>query len=323
MDGKPVLVMNIFRILLLLCTVVFSQTFNNADTLNASANQPSTIELKTYLKRSSVPLNRSVEFHLELSWIGDMSRYQIIQIPQPVLTNLVMEGSGSANRLEELGGGQYRSTKSITYKLTPLAIGMAYIDGLEVKYRDQKTGEVDALYSQRMSVQITDALPDESGSSFLAIIYIVLLGVFFVSVLYFLALFFKRRKQAKSAVEPEIPLAERYLKKLSHEVDPKGANLSEMTVQLSRVFREYLANEYNITTREASTKEIVSHLKAAGVNEAELRRVEELFEKLDVVKFAGGEVDPTEFSNMYGIVENFLYERKKNREAENAQMKEV
>jgi len=323
MDRKPALVMNIFRILLLLCTVVFSQTPDNSDTLNASANQPSTIELKTYLKESSVPLNRSVEFYVELSWIGDMSRYQIIQIPQPVLTNLVMEGSGSANRLEELGEGRYRSTKSISYKLTPLAIGMAYIDGLEIRYRDQKTGEVNALYSQRMSVQITDALPEESGNGFQAIIYVLLLGVFFISVLYFLMLFFKRRKQAKSTVEPEIPLAERYLKKLSHEVDPKGTNLSEMTVKLSRIFREYLANEYNITTREASTKEIVNHLKAAGVNEAELQRVKELFEKLDVVKFAGGAVDPAEFSGMYGIVENFLYERKKTWEAEQAQMKEV
>jgi hypothetical protein len=315
--------MIIIRIILLLFSItLYSQEPGNSDTLNTFANPSSAIELQTYLVKSKVPLNRNVEFHLELSWIGDMSRYQIIQIPQPVLTNLIMEGSGSANRLEELGNGMYRSTKSITYKFSPVTLGMAYIDGLEVKYRDQKTGNVDVLYSQRVSAEIIDPLPDDSGNGFQAFIYVVLLVVFFGSVLYFLVLFFKRRKQAKKVSEPEISLAEQYLKKLSHDVDPKGTNLKGMTGQLSKLFREYLSKEYNIPMREASTKELVDHLQAAGIEEPNLKQLEELFEKLDLVKFAGGDLDPAEFSKMYGTAENFLYERKKTWDAEKAQTKE-
>jgi hypothetical protein len=315
--------MIIIRIILLLFSItLYSQEPGNSDTLNTFANPSSSIELQTYLVKSKVHLNRNVEFHLELSWIGDMSRYQIIQIPQPVLTNLIMEGSGSANRLEELGNGMYRSTKSITYKFSPVTLGMAYIDGLEVKYRDQKTGNVDVLYSQRVSAEIIDPLPDDSGNGFQAFIYVVLLVVFFGSVLYFLVLFFKRRKQAKKVSEPEISLAEQYLKKLSHDVDPKGTNLKGMTGQLSKLFREYLSKEYNIPMREASTKELVDHLQAAGIEEPNLKQLEELFEKLDLVKFAGGDLDPAEFSKMYGTAENFLYERKKTWDAEKAQTKE-
>jgi hypothetical protein len=317
------LVMNNIRIILLLFSLtIHGQELEHFDTLKVAEHQPSTIELKTYLVKNQVPLNRSVEFHMELSWIGDMSRYQIIRIPQPVLTNLVMEGSGSANRLEELGEGMYRSTKSITYKFSPVTMGMAYVDGLEVKYRDQKTGEIDVLYSQRVSVEIIEPLPDDSGSGFQAFIYIVLLVIFFGAVFYFLVLFFRRRKQAREVSEVENSLAEQYLKKLSHDVDPKGTNLKEMTVQLSKLFREYLSKEYNIPTREASTKELVHYLQTAGIEEAELKRLNDLFEKLDLVKFAGSELDPAEFSNMYGMVENFLYECKKTWDAEKAQTKE-
>lgn len=315
--------MNMIRFLLLLSIAVFSQTFNGSDTLNAPASQPSAIELKTYLKQSAVPLNRSVEFQVELSWIGDMSRYQIISIPQPVLTNLVMEGSGSANRLDELGGGKYRSAKSITYKLSPLAIGMAYIDGLEIKYRDQKTGEVESLYSQRVSVKIVDPLPDDSASAYEGLVYKILLGIFTLSVLYFLVLFFKRRKKAKNEDVPEVPLAEQYLQKLSRDIDPHAANPREMALQLSGIFREYLSKEYNISARETNIDKIVNHLAATGVKETELPKLRALFEKLEVVKFAGGEIDPAEFSSIYGAVENFLYERKRTLEAEKAQMKEA
>lgn len=283
----------------------------------------STIELRTYLDSPRVPLNRAVVFHVELSWIGDMSRYQITEIPQPVLTNLLLEGSGSSNRLEPLPDGRFRSTKSLTFQLKPIELGMAYIDGLVIKYRDTMTGETDALHSQRVMVEVIDPVPDGSMGGVWAAIYVVLLGIFAAAILYFGVLYFKRRKEARQARQPKVSLAEQYLKRLAQEVDPKGTNLNEMVVLLSKIFREYLAREFRIPAREASSEELYRHLSDAGVEENDLQRLRELFNKLDVIKFAGAEVDPAEFSLIYGTVEAFLVRRKKQWEAEQAQMKEV
>ncbi len=272
------------------------------------------VELKTYLENSKVPLNRRAIFVIELSWVGDMSRYHILPIPPPVLTNLMIEGSGSANRLEEVPGGQYRSIRSFTYRLSPVALGMAYIDGLEIRYQDQKTGEMNSLISQRVSVQVIDPLPD-SSDNFPPFIYLLLLVIFFGAIAYFLIRYFRTRKAAAGAPEREISLAEQYLKILAHDVDPRGTNLREMTLEMARIFREYLARQYGIPAREASTRELVDYLVRAGVSEGEVQRVDEALRKWDLVKFAGGTIDPAEFTNLYGVVENFLSERKKEGDA--------
>jgi hypothetical protein len=199
---------------------------------------------------------------------------------------------------------------------------MAYINGLEINYRDTKTNEMDVLFSQRLQIKITEALPEKSGGV-KALIYIVLLVIFFGAVIYFLFMFFKKRKSVKTVDEPVISLAEQFLQKLSQHVDPKGTNLPEMTVQMSKVFREYLSREFEIHPTMSDANEILERLRASGVEETQLNKLGELFQKLDMIKFAGGAVNPPEFSNMYGIIENFLMERKKLWETENMQMKEV
>lgn len=272
------------------------------------------VELKTYVENSKVPLNRRVVFVIELSWVGDMSRYHLLPIPQPVLTNLMIEGSGSANRLEELPGGRYRSIRRFTYRLSPVALGMAYIDGLEIRYQDPQTGEVNSLISQRLSVQVIDPLPD-SSNNVSPFIYLLLLGLFFSVIAYFLVRYFKTRQAAAQAPQREIPLAEQYLKILAQEVDPRGTNLREMALETARIFREYLSKQYHISTREASAEEIVDHLRSAGVSPEELRRVDDALQKWDLIKFAGAGIDPPEFSNLYGVVESFLSERKKEADA--------
>lgn len=301
-------------LMLLLSAVAPCQT---NDSLAVSASIPHdtvAVELKTYVESSKVPLNRRVVFVVELSWTGELGRYHLLPIPQPVLTNLMIEGSGSANRLEELPGGQYRSIRSFTYRLSPVALGMAYIDGLEIRYQDPGTGEVNSLVSQRVSVQVIDPIPD-SSDKFPPFIYLLLLGVFFGAIAYFLIRYFKTRKAAAGAPEREVSLAEQYLKILAHDVDPRGTNLREMTLEMARIFREYLSKQYNIPTREASAGEVVDHLRSAGVNEEALRRVDEALRKWDLVRFAGGDIDPAEFSNLYGVVESFLSERKKEADA--------
>ncbi|MCB9087705.1 MAG: hypothetical protein H6628_05295 [Calditrichae bacterium] len=265
---------------------------------------PTDIEFKSYIEESRVPANRQVVFHLELSWTGDMKRYQFTRIPQPVLTNLLLEMSSSSNKLETLPSGQTRSIKRISYQLSPLEMGMAYIDAVEVAYRDILTGEDSRLFSQRMEIKIIEPVA-EGRSKLEALIYVVLLILFSGTIAYFLILYVRKRKDNRSLEHTETSPAERYHDRLAREIDPKGANLSEMTGRMSKLFREYLAEDFQIRTTESNVDAILERLQSAGVEAADIRKLTELFRKLDVIKFAGSSVDPAEFSLLCRTIEDF------------------
>ncbi len=284
---------------------------------------PPAIEFRAYVEQSRVPLNQKVVFHVELSWIGPLDRYAIQPLEQPILTNLLMEGSGAANRLIPLADGKYRSVKTITYQFRPMEMGMAYIDGILVQYRDRVTGEEDQLQSQRIMVEIVEPVA-EGGKHVRALIYIVLLVLFFGTVAYFVVQFVRRRRQPESeSPAAAVPLAERYLTKIGQEVDPRSTNLAEMTRRLSRLFREYLAREFECSTLEASTAEILAHLREKNLDQLEMSRLESVFLKLDEIKFAGKRVEPAEFMEIYGTIEAFLNKRKEMWYASGPEVKEV
>lgn len=289
------------------------------DSLSAVHPKDTIIEFKTYLESSQVPLNGMVIFYIELSWIDDMSRFHIAPIPTPHLTNLTMEGSGSSYKLSPLPNGAYKSVKTFTYQFRPLGMGMAYIDGLEIKYTDTVTGKSDILYSNRMMIKITEPLPENSTGMALSIIYLVLLTIFALTIIYFGIKYVQKRKGAqKRSQQSVMPIAEQYLKQLSQEIDPKGANLNEMTNRLSKIFREFLSVEFHLPAGVVAGKEICEQLAAEGVAEGDIKRLNELFEQMDMIKFGGEEITPNEFSHIYTIVEDFLVQRKQVWEAEHA-----
>ncbi len=306
----------------LICLFLWPITIFAQDLSEAISQPTSTIELTTYIEKSSVPLNEEVAFHIRLSWLGDMSRYKIVEIPQPLLTNLLMEGSGSKNQITPAEDGTLRSTKTITYKFKPVEIGMAYIDGLVVKYRDSATGETDMLQSQRVQVKILDALPDSSGNV-TAVVYIVLLLLFALTIAYFLMQYLKKRNLTPEESGAPLSIPRQFLKRMSEEIDPKATNLGEMSVLLSRIFREFLSREFSFPAANSSIDEVRGALRKRSIAELEINKITELLEKLDVIKFAGGSVDPAEFSNLYGTAENYLHGRQAHWESEKAQMKEA
>ncbi|MFQ5585105.1 MAG: hypothetical protein ACE5GL_11775, partial [Calditrichia bacterium] len=142
-------------------------------------------------------------------------------------------------------------------------------------------------------------------------------------MVYFLLRFIRKRKQSEVQPAVNISPGEEYLMRIGQEINPKGNNLSEMTNRLSRIFREYLAREFKIPAREASSTEIIENLEAINIEAEDLNKLKELFKQLDLINFAGGRVDPAEFSNIYGSIETFLLKQKKIWEAENEQVKEA
>ncbi len=306
MKDKLIHKMCLFFVIITCCSFLLAQTPDSTKNLTTPSQK---IELRTYVESNQVPLNRIVVYRVELSWIGNLNRYRIEPLTQPALTNLILEGSGSENRLEPLGNGSFRAFKSITYRFKPLEMGMAYVDGIVVKYTDNETGQEDQLASQRVTVEIVEPMPEAGGAPLKSLLFIVLFLLFFGVIATFLFLFFRKRKIARHSVVPQMPLPETYLNRLSHEVDPRGTNLNEMTIRLSRIFREYIDEDFDINARESSTSEVLEKLSEKDLNETDLKKLKEIFEHLDAVKFAGKSVDPASFSNLYGAVEAFLRKR--------------
>ena len=278
----------------------------------SSPTEKIAIQLNTFVESSEVPLNGKVKYHVELSWIGDLSRFRIEPMEQPILTNLLSEGSGSSNKLEPQANGSFRAVKTITYQFKPVEMGMAYIDGIIIKYEDMVTATQDELQAQRVMIEIVDPIPESSGGGFKAIVYVVLLIIFFGACAYFLARYINKRKTNAEAPSQDVCLAQEYLTRIYQDVDPKSTNLSEMTSRLSMIFREYLSRDFHLAAREASSQEIIDQLGIKQFEETELTKMKELFGKLDLIKFAGEQVNPGEFSNIYGTIEAFLLKQKQN-----------
>ncbi len=300
---------------------VYSQS-QPADSLPPVQNEPNQIQLNTYVDKSEVPLNRPVIFHVQLSWTGNLNRYQIEPVSLPVLTNLLLEGSGSENRLEPLANGNFKATKSITYRFKPLEMGMAYIDGVTIRYTDRRSGEENQLTSQRVMVEISEPVAEPGEGPYRSVAYVVLLIIFFTVIAYFMVKYFRKRREARRSPEPVLPAAELFLNRLAQEVDPRGTNLGEMTAKLSRIFREYLQEAFHIQARESSTREILEQLQTVELDESDRKNLTTVFEKLDLIKFAGKNVDPTDFTRIYGAIEAFLIKRKQMAQQSQVEVKE-
>lgn len=309
--------MIIWILLLVLPPLLNAQIVDSAatDTSISSHAGNTAIQLNTFVESSQVPLNGKAKYHVELSWIGNLSRFKIEPMEQPILTNLLLEGSGSSNKLEPQADGSFRAVKTITYQFKPVEMGMAYVDGIIIKYEDTVTGVQDELQAQRVMIEIVDPIP-EGGGGVKAIVYVVLLIIFFGACAYFIARYINKRKKAAEAPPQNICLAQEYLTRISQDIDPKSTNLSEMTSRLAAIFREYLSRDFHVAAKEASSQEIIDQLEIKEFDETDLSKMKDLFGKFDLIKFAGEQVNPAEFSNIYGTIEAFLLKQKQNWQAQ-------
>ena len=288
-------------VLSLVLFVLFTFGFSSTATDSTSSVQ---IELKTYLESNTVPLNREVVYHVELSWKGDLDRFHILGVNEPSVSNLQIRGSGSSNKFFIDNDGNPLSIKRITYFFLPKELGMAYIDGLVIRYEDTVRGEIETLTAQRLQVSITDPVSENSSAASIGvIIFWVLLFLFLSTVAFFVYRYFQRRDTSGQGEEVvEKTLEEEKLDELHNIHKEKNMKFNEKVQAMSSLLNHYFAEKFDLEG-QIEFKDIEDRLRSLSVEEILLNKIKEFMEQALLAKFAGKDVSETDYQLYYDTLE--------------------
>ncbi len=284
---------------ILLCSIPVWAQAQGSDSLKAQ------IQLKTSIEATEVPVNREVVYHIDLSWLGELDRYRIVDVGEPAVSNLQLQSSGSSNKIFTAADGKIHSIKRISFSFKPVSIGMAYIDGVSIQYEDTRNGQKGSLMAQRLGVKITDPVEEPGQSNMGRNILIAAAVLFLLVVLFSVYRYSKQKKQAAAEHQQEKTTEEKYLERLRDEIDSSAESEAGNIVRLSKLLNDYLMIKWNfdLTLAEPDLKE---RLQGAGISEEMTRKLIEFNKKAELNKFAGEEMNPAEFHLFYDTVEQLL-----------------
>ena len=276
----------------------------------SSIPQTEAIKAAVQVDRNEVPQNRTVTCTIKVSWQGDLSRYEIEEVESPVLTNLEEIGNSSSNSVGD-AAGVMQAVRTYEYILQPVELGMAYIDGTIIEYRDTKYDQTHRLVTDRLEIRVVEPIKERSLRPFI----LAASALFFLALLASLGFVFLKQKKAREAeLEKQalelIPVEERYLSDLKEKVDLENQNVVETFSSLSKMFRTYLSEKYQIPAMEITTKEIATKLNELAVSENIISQVDEILNSCDVAKFSGGQAEKSALERAYTLVEDILNKNK-------------
>jgi hypothetical protein len=297
------------KISLLLIYSFISLSFAQSvsDTLNSE------IKLRTYIESENVPLNREVVYHIELRWQGELGRYKISDALVPAITNLTNRGSGSSNKVQTGPDGNLISVKEITYYFKPLEIGMAYIDGVTIRYTDQVNNNDESLISSRIGVKIIEPLPEPSDNYILSEILIGLFIFILIGMVIYMYIHYrKKKKEAEELALSEIKetVEEKYLRLLKETIHINTDNVKDSLNDLTHLLNGYLSERYHFPVSNLSLDDLMDVMNEKDLSEENLSRIKDYFSKANLVKFAGESVEDSEFHRLYDTIELFLENQK-------------
>ncbi len=287
---------------ILIWTVFFiftSTAFAQTDSISSQIN------LKTILENENVPLNQEIVYHVELSWQGDLDRYKISDIGDPVISNLTLRGSGSSNQLITDPQGNPKSIRRVTYYFKAIEIGMAYIDGLTIQYTDIILDKGETLIAQRIGVKIGPPL-ENSNDDYLSgtIILWAMLTGFVLIVAFFVFRYLQRRKVVEKEA-PELTLEEKYIRLLTDTIHlANGATKANISA-LTKLLNSYIAEKFSIPGSVDSNivKDRLAQLK---VSEEIIGKIEIMHSKAELASFAGEKIDLADLHMFYDTIEQVL-----------------
>jgi len=252
-----------------------------------------------------VPLNRTVKLTIDISWEGDLDRFEIEKIEAPILKNLEVVGNSSANRVGQQDG-KARAVKYYEFVLQPQDLGMAYVDGSVIKYRDTVAGKSQRLVTNRLQLKVIDPILERDTKK---ILIFGALGLLCLGVVTLSIVLAKKRREKEAArlraQEDSRPLEETYLADLKTEVDLNGADLGESFSRLSRLLRRYLSEKYAFAAMGLTTKEIARELEGLALDKHAIEATTEVLDVCDVAKFSG-QMEKSKLDRVYTLLEEVL-----------------
>ncbi len=289
-------------------TTVFAQDSTAASPETAV---PSMIKIATEITKKQVPLNRTVVLKVTLSWLGDPDRYEITDFENPALSNFDIVGTATANKTEVIGGKVF-TRRVYEFTLKPRELGMGYVEGVMVKYKDRAFSKEGSLLTNRIGLKVTEAVPEKSGgiageavSHWPATILLIALIIIAAGILWF---FFVYRKSREKSVQPEYvpPVEETYLARLKELIHFDNLDLKNDFGRLGKFLRGYLAEKFDLPAKQATTAELIEEMKRRNLDDRLVAQTGEVLGVADAVMFSGGKGSREELEKIYGSVEAIL-----------------
>jgi hypothetical protein len=293
-------------VLLLSVTICFPQGSDSLRTDNITLSNA--IKATVQVDKKEVPQNQTFVYTITVSWTGDLNRYEIAKLETPILSNLEIVGNSSSNWVGERQGTRL-AIQNYEFILKPKELGMAYIDGPIITYRDLQTDETQRLVTNRVDVKINEPIVERDNTVF----FLTVVGFVILSIIAFLGFVLnrKKRREEEDRVKVEFtPVEDKYLHEINTAVDLKSRDVVKELATLSRIFKRYLSERYKVPVLELTTKEIKVELNSLGVSERVMEQTEEILKEADVAKFAGGKVDRTVLDRAFTLVEDILKKNK-------------
>lgn len=120
---------------------------------------------------------------------------------------------------------------------------MAYIDGITIKYLDNKTNQTGRLISQRIGVKITEPVAHGDGKiSSGKLILFFFIAVFLIFLIYSLKRYFEQKKQQEILAEPQKTVEEETLEELRNQMRSSKLMPEQKFNQLLELLKGYFKN---------------------------------------------------------------------------------
>lgn len=293
------------------------------DTLNAS--EKALIVLSMQVNTTKIPLNRTLELKVILKWSDGLNRYEVIRFGEPTLTNFKIIESAVSSR-SEANKGRTDIIKEYIFTLKPQSLGMGYVEGVEVKVRDNMDSLVENLETQRISIEITDPIPE--GTKLTRKGLYIVLGIIIVLVgagIAFLLYRGKKYKEKQELLAMPQPVEKKYLDELKRAFNLQHPNLRDDFFTLSKLLRHYLEEKFSIPALGLTTEEINEALEKLPLDENQINNIKQILIHSDEIKFSGNEGTYEEINQFYtlfeGILEKYYYEAEQKYEQANKEDK--
>ena len=264
--------------------------------------QSTKIELSSQIDQTKVPLNRTLQLRVTLSWTGKADDYSLLHFDGPSLTNFEITGTATTKR-SELIAGETRILNDYLYTLKSQELGMGYIEGVTAKVHNNYSDRDETLTTERIPVEIIDPVPDPEKSSFPSIFYGAPMVVLLLALLWF---FRSMKKKRQPLPEPEAPIEALFLEELKDSLNLDQPNLREDFSRLSKLLRRYLSKKFSVRALETTSDELVRELDTTDMEENQISSVREILTRSDEIKFSGLEGSREELTRFYTLIEGIL-----------------